>query len=968
MSGRPCASPSCCTAACNPYVCSAPAPVLTLNWGQAAFAATQNAVVGITDGSGVALGSGFWITGRAVVTSWQAVWRQALGLRVAVFQPLGTGPPLALDAVLVYAIPTLDLAFLVVNPLTLQGMLLAPPLLSLAFDAAAGQDVFMLANVGNTQNVTIATGTVMDPSFALTGYVTQLLTSIFTFLAGTFGDGTREACRGTLGAPILRATDYAVVGINQRTGFTAGDFSAGGLDALTLNAGVRWALLNSTLLSAPYLLGAGTGLTVQRALALSVKVYSELQSDTPGVIIPYAYVPLSAVGATTEPTALELGVPATGALVADPVPFDPTFATPDNEGFQLSLNLLRTVTATVATPNPVVPMDVGYIRRTLPANTVWNEIGVLPNVLPVDGEADYATLALPVADPANLFRISATSGAGGSFVDELWCTAITVSPMGIIGFATEAVPAFEMTVASAENIIADPIGQNAGTYWAAPFASLDFAPYEDGTFPLTMYATFVDGTVTIQWTGVSRSGVPVSFQAHLTYGPVKLAGDAPNPWPGQVTFAYPPDRMLPGWPGDLWVTGTALTVPPPAGFTSFPAQVMLVPQLPVKNDVIYFGLASSSSTVTLTATNAVGTTPPYIIGGRGGITTTTVLPTVLQGTVVAVNTAATGDEPYFQYGLYRADVSTALSSVQVIGSLGTSTSTVGQAALSQASLGDVIATAGLLSSGTVAIPVVPLWRTTQFSTPVTLTTAQTAQLLGSAQFLGDVSSSSTALTTTSYSFVPGTSAYGGVVCSVPMSYIASTSTTEPLQAELLSVSGSFTASIPSAPGTNAPTVFILSLANTNSTTLSDEFITSTTSVSVTGLYTTVYLVVDTVAGTTTATVYYSNGYNNTGSRVTGASSVLTTFPATVAVPFTLSYAPAAYVARINALVLGRPPADGFTNDWGSDPLVPMPAVVTLTTVSTAFRNTTFVADLDNQYAVTRGFRDTLVAGLLPNPF
>ena len=87
-------------------------------------------------------------------------------------------------------------------------------------------------------------------------------------------------------------------------------------------------------------------------------------------------------------------------------------------------------------------------------------------------------------------------------------------------------------------------------------------------------------------------------------------------------------------------------------------------------------------------------------------------------------------------------------------------------------------------------------------------------------------------------------------------------------------------------------------------------------------------------------------------------------------PFTLTYAAAQYDARVNALILGRPPAPsyGTANDVVG-PAPSLPAVVTLTTVNVAYRAVAAVTDVDAQYAVVPGFRDvTRPGGASANPF
>jgi len=951
MSGRPCASASCCTAVCNPYVCTAPAPVLTLNWGQAAYAATQSAVVGVTTRTGTVLGSGFWVTARVVVTAWVPVQPQTDGLHVVAFQVAGTGPPLVLDAVLAYAIPTLNLAFLVVNPQTVAGLALAPTLLTMGLDAAVGQDVFVLGNPsdsGIAGNV-LATGTLANVALPVSGYVTHVTTDIFALQGGT-------------GTPILRAVDYAVVGMYQ----LEAEGLVQGLDATQLSAGIRWALVNCPLLKANYLLGVGTPLQLQRALALGVAVPSEADSEAP---IPFAYVPLAAAGPTTDPDILELGVPAAGAYVglAEPEAGTVGFATPPSDVFALTLAGPRTVSVVlVPGPTAAVVQDVGYIRRTMP--NVWQDIAATGTVVSIDPDTGYGLI--PLADDDDLyFRIAASANTSGDYVDATWADTVCVSPLGMVSFLLAGLTTLtgfvtpDLAVAVAGGTAAGTAAAFDGTssylYWAAPFVSSAFAGLDGGGFPLTVYQLLDTTTdpaaplLIVQWTGASLYGVPVSFQVQLAVGPQVVEGGGPNPWPGQVTFAYPPDQMLPGWWQESWAVGTGLTGArlPTIDSATIP-QIIQLPQLPTKNDAVYFGQASQAHNLTLTPTNARGLQPPYVVGARaGGPNANGLVPLFMAGTVVAADLGATA-RPFFQYGLYTAGVADPEGAVRNVVALGgAAAAAVGTLALNQTSLADVVTGVGLLAAGTAPVPVTPVWRVAGFTAPQALTVAQTSLLLGSGVALGAVSGTSGAVTTTSYAFAPAATpgfTYGGVVCTVPS--LDQGAGLEPVQAQLRTVTGTINF-VATPRDVEDPVQFVLSLAQADGSMLRDDFVTSVDAADPAGCTT----VIVTVVGTTVQATY-RNGYGNLSSTTTVG---LGPTGSAYAVPFTLTYAADEYKARVNALVLGRPPTEGFSvaNDVLGLPTPSMAATVQLTSVVTSFRTLGTYTDSGNTYAVVNGFQD-----------
>lgn len=925
-----------CRGPCNPYLCTAPPPVLSLNWADAAFQATQGSVVGVSNIPGSVAGSGFWVTARAVVTSWALVAKQSLGLHVTVFQA-GGGPPLVLDAVLVFAIPTLDLAFLTVNPLTVGGMLVAPPLLKVALDAATGQSVFTLSNAGGVDGNSLATGVIRALSYVPTGTLTDVCTSV-PFL----GDSS-------LGSPILRATDLSIVGIVQyaapavsstvttRVAPAAGAPCAAGLAALALNTAIGWALSESAVLSANYVLGAAASVTIRRGLALGQRIESEAPV-APGVQVPSVYAPLPASGSALN--ALELGVPATGATLGSVVASAGTaVATPSGSNFSLTLHGNQTLVpafGTTPSPLPDVVLDAGYTRQSMPA--VWRDISTSGTLVTFDSDTGIMDLTSILA--SNAVRI-AGAPAPGNTISSLAAAKTFVSALGMVlfyplGTTSSGVSLSEAYVAALIEAPAPTLeatfAVGDSVYFAAPFASTAFVRGASSSFPLTAWYSLDTTTVpsaptlTVQWRGVSNStGVPVNFQVVLGVGTASTVGSS-DLWVGNVTFAYAPDMMVPGWADTEWLTGTAMTAPPTASAAVVP-QVIRVPTVPVGGDAIYFGIASAESTIVVSRTSPGGSLPPYIVSAHGEVGPNP-MPAALVGTVVAANRSAT-IAPFFQYALFQGAPAPSLGTLVTVNGLG-----IGLQALNQTSLGDVLIQSGGAGTDLGPVPVATTWRQVSFGANQVLTPQQTALLLASGRTLGMVGAGTGPLTVNTFQFFPGTPAnsFGGVALVLPSDTLPGAGGAEPLQPELRSVQGSVLFDVSSLTSASA---FSLSLGNTDSTYLSDGFVPSGALVAnPTG--STLVVVVYPIDGALQYQALYRYGYANTGSTYTFILPTPVPSSNYITVPFTLTYPATTYSPRINTLIVGRPPVAGFANPVGAQS-PQMAAEVTLTECQVAYR-------------------------------
>lgn len=934
---------SSCAAYCTPRICVAPPPPLNVNWGAAAFAATRGAVVAVTNRSGIIAGGGFWISSRAVATAWHVVAGQYDGVRVAVYQT--GGPPLVLDAVLLHAVPAYDVAFLLVNPMTVADAVVSPTILRIALDATAGQDVFTLVATSTIEGpplgegLSMAAGVVRQASNYFADYSCALLTDM-------------PVMGNAAGAPIIRAPDYTIVGMAQQ-GFTGS--TAGGVDARLLLAACSWALQDVPALSSAFVLGPVTSPVIRPGLALGQLFEIELEGGSVS-----AYVPMPSAGSNTRLT--EMGLPATGATVgnvalADSTPFKavPPVSSPD-----ILYSGNQTVEAVPGVPGAAIALQTEYIVASqLPGvftdiSTDGGVVNITALMDPTQGYADISGIVLP----GRLLRISgAPSPVVGTLAACTTASDVYVSAGGLVAFratgsVATVVPDVETVIATIEQPFTVRFPGESLIY-AAPFASKDFMIGISGLFDdvvnagtrgacLQVWGLASGDTFTIQWDGFAVStGAPVSFQVILRTD--NAIDDPLTVWAsGQVLFAYRPDVMTGPWAGSQWLTGTSMTL----GGVDAPPYTIAVPLPPLGGQAIYWGLHMQASTSDLLATACTpAALNASILSPRGQFAAQPLAP-YAYGTVVVAQQAA----PFFNYSLFSATTTTAATVVAL------NSNAIGALDLNYLSLPDVLAMTGVGASALNPLPVTALFRSVAYSAPATLSATALGLFVGGGRDMGASSGASAASSASSYSFVPyaATTAgsYSASLLPLPTSALVGLPVAEPQQANLRLVTGSIT--IPTLSYPTDPVMFVVSIASTNSTLL-DDYMDAGVAASADG-GTTAILCIDTAitAGQYDVTLSYRYGYGNTASTYTSA---VVTQAAPIAVTFTLYVPEDVYVPRLNTLVLGRPPTASFAPqyDIGATRYL-VSGDVSLDSVLVSTRVVTAVTD-GQQYAVVSTPRD-----------
>ena len=933
-----------CQALCRPALCTAPPAPLTLNWGEGAFAALRGAVVGIvspSDGAST-VGTGFWISPRAVATAWSPALTSKGIVQVIASQALG--PPIVLDAVVTFAVPALGIAFLTVNPLTVGGMLMEPTVLPIANDVATGQTVCTLTTSA-TGALTMRQGIVSTGSTTVSGYITDIVTSL-------------PMSGSTVGAPVIRVPDNVVVGMVQHQALGADIGFSAGINGRTIAAAAYWATQESLAVRAPFVLGAATPVMLRPSVALGQLVTGTAGDEGPA---PRAVLPMPTCG--IQPLTVELGVPCNGAVVGVPVlpSASPNLFTPTRPGLTLSFYGAQTVVPAATAGASRLVVDTGYVRAHMPM--VFTDISGTGTLLSMDSTtgAFNATSAVLGSAPGSRFmRLAAGAGATPTSLSAVTlATSVIVSSLGmvVLNYSFTVDPGF------VETIISNP---NPAYPYAAPFASMEFA-VAVGSYntnkglpggPLAVYMAVTNTAVTFQWQGFARtSGAPVQFQVVIG-----LDLDGPgNPettslTSGELTFAYGPDVMPGPWAGDKWLTGAQM------GFM----RNIVLPSPPSGGDAVYFGLAnttpSSSDGLSNMCAVLASDGASYLLGPHGEESVSGPLPSSLVGaTVVVANTTAAA-APYFAYALFNAPAPSQLRTVAAVNGV-----PIGSSDLDTASLTDVLLRTALTSTAATPQSVAVQFRSVGFGPSVPLTPTGLTLFLGGAVALGQTPTFASP-TSTSVAFVPPVltlgppqflpGSYSGLVLTVPYSYVAATGAMEPQQAQLLSVQGTVTIKAadviaylanPLAAGEGSSALFIVSLAQTDGTLLTDAWPQTS---DLAPPQTT--LAVSIPAGDLpwTVSIVTSNGYGNTVKTVQTVTA-----SGDVVVPFTLSYDPTLYTARVNGLVIGRPPVASFSPTYdpgfGVDgPSVLVPGTVALTSVVTATRSIVAAPDPSESYWVT----------------
>jgi hypothetical protein len=933
-------------------------------------------VVSVHTLDGTAVGSGFWVSPRAVATSWHSVAPQAGGLQVIVFQ--ASGPPLALDAVLVFAIPVLDVAFLVVNPLTVGGMLLEPTVLPVAtVSAATGETVFALSNGLGVDGNSMTTGVVREASLSRAGYITDIATTLPLFL-------------GSSGAAVIRVPDLVVVGMAQyaltATGpvplspgpdpLTTGCTYSAGVSSRLLAAAIYWAFQECKAMSAPYLLGASTKVTLSRSLALGQRLPVEADG-----VLATAVLPMPTAGIV--PAQTELGIPCVGATVGVPrLTETPDLFNPgESAAFTLSFSGTQTVTPASTAPASTLVLDTGYVRVHLPA--VFQDIsvdginlsdsgsglgarvgdGYHDTINPVTGSININQFINPAPvveglddvalDPyTNVFRTSVLPSADPLVAaDAPYTSKIVVSALGMVGFDVDLDA--DLVLAAIQEPAQAPF------LFVAPFASTAFAntTYAGSTAgtpggPLAVFLKTVPGAVIVQWQGYAAETLaPVCFQVYLgldTVANVTLSYPA-----GQVTYAYRAD-VLPGpWAGGRWLTGTSLQELDEAS-----RRPIVVGTPPSGGEALYFGVASYTGTNMCSV--LASDLHTYMLGPHGEGQPGAPLPAPTVSSTVVTANAAAAVAPFFTYAVFLAAAPSDLLTVVAVNAL-----PVGAADLDNASLSDVLVQTGLQGVPSVSVQLLGK----AFTASQALPPAGMSSFFGSAQYLGlsPVLSSTGPVSQSAFQFTPVNeltatpappeSFFSGAVLSAPYSYTGSSSS-EPQQGQLVSVQGtvvlSTAAVLEYVQDSGRSAMFTVSLLHTQGTRATDFWVASPPPSATVGTTTAFFIIPDTP---TTFTVITRVSFGYGGPEVSLTSAAVTS-STTLTLPFALECEPAIYLAKVNALALGRPPLDSFSQVHDiNGPSILVPGTVVFSAVNTSYRAAVAVTDSTRQYAVTRTPRD-----------
>ena len=584
-----------------------------MDWGVVVMDYIRSAVVGIAvrDGDGDVLGRGFWVSNTLIATSWSLLDRERLGVRVIV--DLSWGQSIPLDGVVVYAVPVLDIAFVLVNPALVVDRGYTPRVLTLESFTRAGTRVVTTCAPGS-----FVTGFVSNASVGTYGYISDVTTSF------------APHSQTLIGAPIIHAYTYSIVGMVQYV--RESDGVSGGVCSQWLAAAIGWAgqapacALYRHLAVGPL---SQTLPTLRSGLALGAFL------STSSVDLKVC-APLVTEAVRPQLLSFPLGDTAKGAWIYDPVlehndlcaPYGTAITTPIEDSFLL-LGPENAVTYADTIPS-LRAIDVNYVRE--------NRSGVFSSILSpkitVNAEG-YA--AIPISD----IFIKASVDPCLLPANENIVTGVYVSALGFLVFETAGFPvnpAVDLTLDRLTEIIENPdvvYADSRHLLFAAPFACVDFRERDAlNNFALDVYVDInaITKTSTVQWTSnpLLNTADPVSFQVEVRYDTIP---DTPSA--GEITFIY--DVTSGAWANNTWLTATSLTSNP----VTKRQEIIRVDAMPVPNDVIYFGVASQDATLYM---------PHTIPASTPDLTRTVVCPARrtatpdVRGTIVTIN--VDGDRLY----------------------------------------------------------------------------------------------------------------------------------------------------------------------------------------------------------------------------------------------------------------------------------------------------------------------------------
>lgn len=933
---------------CPPGPQGPPGPAGDINWGAAAFDYVRDAVVGLINKAGDAdLGSGFWVNTNCVMTAWHVVERESEGVRVIV--QLASGPPLALDGVVSFAVPSLDVAFVTVNPALYAGTGFTPRVLTISPAFAAGETIFSLTNVlGNDPN-SFGVGVIREAQWSVYGYVSDLLTSV-------------PHLNGTSGAAIIRASDFAVVGMNQygflqRTAdgsFTEADGYSGGTNGRLLQAAVQWAGAAKTssgvpVLNAAFLPGPSIIPVLRESIALGQVVEVADLPIGSGVNLT---VPLPMVTAAVNPDNTPLGAPANGAWVYDALVSQNTEPFGNYDGtWTFGFGGVPPVENPIAYASIVdaVALSSGYARS--PATGAFVDISTTGTLLNADAAfnsaAGYVDLSAIAADPISpgSFRISAQPSGAGACTAHV-ATEVYVSALGFAGFGSAGfpfVPAAEFTPAELAAVANNPGGGDGPSLYATPYGSADFRLPSTGVVDysvtpgtpgsaLAVYHKLIGSRHVIQWTGFAQStGDPVSFQLWLE---IEVGDQTTVTGSGQVFFVY---GVLSGaWAGKPWLAATTMTSDPAAPTST---QLIRVDTQPMVEEVIYFGVHSFRYNIVLPLSPGSSVLPILnnfrAVAPRRYPDGTIDDGFYARGTVAVIINAAT-----FQYALTWYDWPGASSPLRVSK---VSNADVGDEDLNAPSLPSaLLTTAPTATSNAPITVVVSLTNIGQTSASVMVSTDVVA-LVTNASYLGNLG---TSVSTSNFSvqWTPATGAvYSAAVYNVPGN--------AEVQPNITTIEGTV---VLDTADFAAGAIFAVQLAATNSSSLETQFGAATDETCLVVSY-----------DGTTYSYETRSGYG--GATILGPLAVAP-LGGSVVVPMILGWAFTGDVTqKVNAIVVGRPPRAG--NQPANDPLSPSTlgaAEVNFNVVTTAPLASVSGVDPTRTYAVTS--TSNVQRPLFLNPF
>jgi hypothetical protein len=923
---------------CPPGPPGPPGPCGDLDWGVPAYKLGVNSAATVFAEGDVA-GGGVFLTTTCVMTAFEGPLASSYGVLAA--QSAIPGSP-GLDAVLAYVVHDLGLAFLTVNPALFSrtGLTVPTPATFAAALPAPGTDVFAIAPAGPSNAPGFVAGKVAySPDGTAVGYATTVAIDVVGGVPPPPGTAWLDPVTG------------AVVAIQR------GDGSA--LSGVLANAtAVSWAN-GANVLSQVDLPGPSTVPQFRSSFALAqsvnapngeavVPVFAPLVTaqigaglgepvTTAPLILPTVDVPAplgaSPVGAWVwDLTTSELAWPLTGEG-----PTAGTFA--PTIGSTFGLNFAPSTGATTAAfnflhlANPDSFDDISGTGIDVSTNWTNDSVG-------------YYQLT-----PDENFYVS-KSVSGGVQVG-MSCSRMFISALGLVAFTTAEYsltsPATILDpLTSLKQLAADPNLYDPDVYpslYAAPFFSSDFAlpaatsdysinPGEPGG-PLQVYVLDDNtaNTITVQWQGFSQSGYPVQFQLFLQYG----SGSADDTLNGQVTFIYGPNHAMRSCAdAKPWVTATRMTASPteyPLSSAAGPdtiqyrqPQVLREFQLPLANELIYFGAHSYFATLGLAVkpTTTFAAAYPMYVDLLGGLLTT---PT---GTLVTNE---------LDYCLLQYDWVPERVRVAAVKNL-----TIGTSSLNSPDLIDTIVKVTPVNTTAAApysVPVNIIVDSQQ--TPISLNASALTAFLQNVSYLGAVDPDTFTTTSSSLTFqAASTSLYSAAAIQLPPSVNPATSYTPFIQPDLASVS--FTVSFATADMSDETTVLVIQLASYRSRQLVTEFATDDD---------------DPPVNTTCLAIYY-DGADYVGqltSGIAGGSFVpvtVTVTGPTASATVTLTYTDTNPYERPNALVIGVAPTSSFSVFYSGYTGITGPVTVTFSGVQSTLWSQVSILDTDRSYAVTTG--------------